>query len=100
LYIGINTIELTHLSGYNIIKMSDYAEIIFDDEWKVISGMSNYEVSYDGRIRIRKTSKIMKQRIVGDYMGVKITMDNSERKYSYPCVRRKILCREFRSCKI
>ncbi|MDD4930591.1 MAG: HNH endonuclease [Candidatus Colwellbacteria bacterium] len=61
--------------------MSDYVEIIFEEEqWKEILGMTRYEISNFGRIKIKKTSMIMKQRIIGDYMGVKITTDLKVRK--------------------
>lgn len=61
--------------------MSDYTEIIFEDEErKDISGMSKYQICNLGKIKIKATSKIMKQRIVGEYMRVKITDDNSKRK--------------------
>ena len=67
------------------------------EQWRLISGYDNYEVSSHGRVRNNKTSRIMKQRLIKKgYHDVELSKDNI--KYhirNYLCTSQNLTHNEF-----
>jgi len=50
------------------------------EQWRLIGGYDNYEVSSHGRVRNNKTNKIMKQKVeTKGYLRIGLTKDNKQK---------------------